>query len=132
MDEQYANLKAHMKTFFDDIPYFSATGDIWSDNKKGFMEVTAHWIDPVSRKRRSCVLACSRVTGSHKYDVIAPALMQPLCEFDIAHKTVSITTDNASNFVKAFNMFHDCKEFEELDHELTKGVFTLPILMLII
>lgn len=63
--------------------------------------MNAHWLGG-DLTRRTAVLACRRVTGSHTYDVVGKAMVDVLIEFEILHKVVRITTDNGSNFRKAF------------------------------
>ena len=43
-----------------------------------------------------------RLIGSHTYDVLAKALDAVHCDFGIEEKVIKTTTDNGSNFVKAF------------------------------
>ena len=64
--------------------------------------MTCHWIDHHSLKREQAVLACRRVKGSHSFDVIAKEIENIHRDFQIETKVVRTTTDNGSNFVKAF------------------------------
>ncbi|KYQ54442.1 hypothetical protein ALC60_06674 [Trachymyrmex zeteki] len=57
-------------------------------------------------QRESAALACRRFKGKHSYDKIAEMIHDIHCEFKLdAKKVVKVTTDNASNMVKAFTMF---------------------------
>lgn len=67
--------------------------------------MTVHWIERTPLRRESAVLACRRVTGRHTYDVIAKEIQGILLEYRIQNKVRRITTDNGSNFVKAFKEF---------------------------
>lgn len=67
--------------------------------------MTVHWIDRTSLRRESAILACKRVIGRHTYDVIAKEIQNILLDYRIQNKVRRITTDNGSNFVKAFKEF---------------------------
>lgn len=54
--------------------YICTTADAWSTCGRGYLGVTAHWIDDKTFKRHSAALACRRLSGSHTYDVLAEAL----------------------------------------------------------
>ena len=69
---------------------------------RSFLGVTAHWINENNLKRKQRVLKCMRLIGSHTYDVLAKALDAVHCDFGIEEKVIKTTTDNGSNFVKAF------------------------------
>ena len=66
--------------------------------------MTVHWLD-ATLERKSAMLCCRRLKGRHTYDVLAEAIAEVLKEFDISDKVVRITTDNGSNFRKAFRIF---------------------------
>ncbi|XP_026328932.1 uncharacterized protein LOC113236922 [Hyposmocoma kahamanoa] len=88
------------------LDYVSTTADIWSTKTRSFLGVTAHWIDKNTLKRMSCVLSFDRFKGSHTYDKIAEMLFEIQSLFKLKlEQVVSTTTDNGSNFVKAFREF---------------------------
>ena len=67
--------------------------------------MTVHWISESTLQRKSAMLCLRRLTGRHTYDVLAKAVVDVLNEFGIAEKVTRITTDNGSNFRKAFSVF---------------------------
>lgn len=83
----------------------ATTTDCWSHCRKSYIGVTAHWINLRSLKREYAALACSRLFGSHTYDVIANKINEIHKDYKIQNKFVLTTTDNGSNFVKAFKVF---------------------------
>ena len=66
--------------------------------------MTIHWIDPESLSRKRSVLACDRLQGVQSYDVIAKKMCHVHWNFAIESKVTKTTTDNGSNFVKAFRL----------------------------
>lgn len=64
--------------------------------------MTAHWIDPNNLTRHQAALACQRLKGRHTFDVLANALENIFGDFKIQNKISGTTTDNGTNFVKAF------------------------------
>ena len=77
------------------------TIDFWSKNNKAYLGETVHWYGPDLERYSACI-AVKRVKGSHTYDVIAKEIEQINAQFRITKKAVVATTDNGSNFVKAF------------------------------
>lgn len=80
--------------------HIATTTDCWSVKRRGFIGVTARWIDPDNLKRCSAALAYKQLKGSHTFDLLANALNDIHAEFDIRGKIVR-TTDNGSNFIKS-------------------------------
>jgi hypothetical protein len=56
------------------------------------------------------VLTCKWITGSHTYDVLADAMTSTHSKFGLQDKVRRTTTDNGSNFVKAFVQFGSIAE----------------------
>ena len=83
----------------------ATTADCWTSALKAYIGMTVHWLDTSTRQRRSGVLACVRLPGRHTYDVLAEAMERVHVEFHIEQKVTMTTTDNASNFCKAFVQF---------------------------
>lgn len=66
------------------------------------MGITIHWINPENLERESAALACRRIKGRHTYDILAQEINSVFLEYYIQNKVCCTTTDNGSNFVKAF------------------------------
>lgn len=98
-------MKAKIRRAMQNIEYIATTTDCWTAFRQSFIGVTAHWIDPDSLERCSVALACKRLKGSHTFDVLAGALNDIHTEYNICKKIVRTTTDNASNFIKAFRVY---------------------------
>lgn len=67
--------------------------------------MTIHWINQETLSISSVALACRRIIGRHTYDVLAEMLEDVHRDFNIKDKVTVTTTDNGSNFVKAFSVF---------------------------
>jgi hypothetical protein len=119
LKRRYADLATtitqNLKSIFGDLSFVATTTDGWSMRGRSFIGVTAHWIDPNTITRRWAALSCERLQGSHSYNVLAGAINSIHTKFGIAKKVVATTTDNASNFGKAFRMFGYV--IEDLNHE---------------
>jgi hypothetical protein len=88
--------------------YICTTADAWSVDGRGYMGVTAHWIDSNTLERKSAALACRRLMGAHTFDVIANSISQVFSTFGLEEqsgKIICCITDNGSNFAKAFREF---------------------------
>ena len=70
------------------------------------LQLFSIWIDPVSLHRCKTALACTRVTGRHTYDVLGARIEQIHNFYGLAGKITATITDNGSNIVKAFTVFH--------------------------
>jgi hypothetical protein len=83
----------------------ATTADAWSAAGNSYLGVTCHWIDPETRTRKSCVLACTLMTGSHTGQYIAQMLDHIQKKFRIQDSVVRTTTNNGANFVSSFKLF---------------------------
>ncbi|XP_060798037.1 uncharacterized protein LOC132900019 [Neoarius graeffei] len=122
-------MKESVKNTMQQIEYIATTTDCWTAHRQSFLGVTAHWLDPESLQRQSAALACRRLKGSHTHDLLASSLDEIHTEYSIRGKIVRTTTDNASNFVKAFRVFAsenenavDSEEDDEDPEEDTEAV----------
>lgn len=88
-----------------DIPWVATTADCWSTHNRSYLGMTAHWLHPKTRTRQHAVLACSRLMRHHTFDVLAKAVVDIHYKFHLQDKVTRTTTDNGSNFVKAFVQF---------------------------
>lgn len=84
------------------VKYIACTSDIWSKDRRSYIAVNAHWIDEDSGELKIVLLACERFRGSHTGAAIEEKIKSILRKFGIQRKTVSMTTDNASNYKCAF------------------------------
>lgn len=98
-------MKEKIKEEMKKASYIATTTDCWSARRRSFLGITAHWLDSSSFKRHSVALACRQLKGSHTFDVLAGALNDIHLEYEIREKIVRTTTDNGSNFIKAFRVF---------------------------
>uniref|UniRef100_A0A1I8J7G3 Integrase catalytic domain-containing protein n=1 Tax=Macrostomum lignano TaxID=282301 RepID=A0A1I8J7G3_9PLAT len=67
--------------------------------------MTIHWLHPDNQSRQHAVLAFMRLKGHHTATVLAEAIQSIHAKFNIEKKVCCTTTDNGSNFVKAFVEF---------------------------
>ncbi|XP_049428832.1 uncharacterized protein LOC125886567 [Epinephelus fuscoguttatus] len=119
---EYTKMNTELKKTFEELEFLSTTADIWTAHNKGYIGVTARWIDPQSLERKKAALACRQFTGRHTYDSIATELENIHSSFTISHKVTATVTDNGSNFVKAFKVYqpvHDDDSEEEDDDDVT-------------
>lgn len=105
IDSLFASMKSQMIELFSDAKYISLTSDIWSCKHRSFMGMTAHYIDSFTFKRQMITLSCSRFSFPHTNDRIAEHLQIVCDSYGIGEKVIATTTDNASNFAKAFREF---------------------------
>ncbi|KAM0858088.1 hypothetical protein ACQ4PT_048038 [Festuca glaucescens] len=86
----------------------AVTTDMWTaDNqKKGYMAVTAHFIDE-SWKLRSILMRFIYVPAPHTADVIAEQLHESLVDWNIDEKLMTVTVDNCTTNDKAIELIVD-------------------------
>ena len=123
--------------------FVATTADAWSAAGNSYLGVTCHWIDPVSRVRKSCVLACSLMKEKHTGQYIAQMLDKIQTKFKIQGSVVRTTTDNGANFVSSFKLFGQqtiqvlpehhpeedaiAEELESMSQQAVQDVFVLNV-----
>ncbi|XP_039304999.1 uncharacterized protein LOC113005993 isoform X2 [Solenopsis invicta] len=120
--QTYLEMKSTLEKKLTEIEIVATTADLWSKAKKSYLGITIHWINPDTLSRQSAALACRRLKGRHTYDILADAIYSIFLEYHIQNKICCMTTDNGSNFVKAFQYFkksEDDEDFEEVFHGLS-------------
>ncbi|CAB5353646.1 unnamed protein product [Rhizophagus irregularis] len=92
--------RENIKSYINTIPgKVSITTDIWSSLKnEGFLGVTIHFID-YEWLLKHFTLDIFKFKGSHTGLAISDEIYKLLKEFNLENKTISMTTDNASNMV---------------------------------
>ena len=109
-------MKLKLITVLAEQKFVATTTNCWTTYGKAYIGVTVHWIDKQTSERKSACLALKRMKGSHTFDAIAKILEAIHKEFKIQRKIVKTTTDNRSNFMKAFLIFGE--KSEEYDYEI--------------
>ena len=120
MDQRVTDMRVVLCATLQSVDCVATTTDCWSARNRSYLGVTAHWIDPSTLERRSVALACRRLRGSHTFLVLANALGDVHRQYGITRSVRVTTTDNGSNFVKAFSVFgrdRDDSDSEESDGE---------------
>ena len=95
---------ASVVTAMQQVDWVATTNDCWTAQHRSFLEVTAYWLNKESMKRESAALACRRLTGKHDYLLLGKEICKVHDQFEITEIVVG-TTDNGSNFAKAFSVF---------------------------
>lgn len=67
--------------------------------------------------RCSAALVCKQLKGSHKFSTLADALNDIHTENNIRDKIVRTTTHNGSNFIKAFRVYGELDENNQIPLE---------------
>ncbi|KAL1248758.1 hypothetical protein QQF64_032974 [Cirrhinus molitorella] len=99
------DMKSKLKAVLSETEFIATTTDCWTAHRRSFIGVTAHWFNPQTMQRSCAALACKQLKGSHNFSTLAGALNDIHTEFNIREKIVRTTTDNGSNFLKAFRVY---------------------------
>ena len=113
ISDKAGQVKKNIIAALSKVEHVATTTDCWSAHSRSFIGATGHWIETETPQRKSCVLVCRRLTGRHTFDVLASQLEDIHTEFEIRSKVRKTTTDNGSNFVKAFSIFATSADGEE-------------------
>ncbi len=103
-------MKRKLKAALSEIEFIATTTASWTAHRRGFIGVTAHWFNPQTMQRSCAALACKQLKGSHTFYALSGALNDIHTEFNIREKIVRTTTDNGSNFLKAFRVYGQTDE----------------------
>ncbi|KAL6479152.1 hypothetical protein MHYP_G00125850 [Metynnis hypsauchen] len=101
-------IKRKLKAALSEIEFIATTTDCWTAHRRSFIGVTAHWFNPQTLQRSCAALACKQLKGSHTFSALAGSGIHT--EFNIREKIVRTTTDNGSNFLKAFRIYGQTDE----------------------
>uniref|UniRef100_A0A3Q2XDL1 Uncharacterized protein n=1 Tax=Haplochromis burtoni TaxID=8153 RepID=A0A3Q2XDL1_HAPBU len=75
-------------------------------NNRSYMGVTLHWISRTTLERHKFALACRRIQIENIHS-----------SYGLLNKVVATVTDNGSNFVKAFQVYHPVTESDDETEE---------------
>ncbi|KAL2097884.1 hypothetical protein ACEWY4_007091 [Coilia grayii] len=109
------DMKIKLKAALNEVEFIATTTDCWTAHRRGFIGVTAHWFNPQTMDRSCVALACKRLKGSHTFFALASTLNEIHTDFGIREKIVRTTTDNGSNFLKAFRIYGQSDENNNLE-----------------
>lgn len=104
------------------------TANCRTQGKQSFLGMTVHWIDNKTLERKSAILSCSRIQGKHSYDVLAQTMFYIQKDYKIAYKIISCTTDNGSNFVRAFTEFSSVSSDDDKQEDTINFIDLFDIL----
>ncbi|KAJ8002320.1 hypothetical protein DPEC_G00178650 [Dallia pectoralis] len=96
-------VRRKLKAVLSEIEFMATTTDCWTAHRPGFIGVNAHWFNPKTMQRSCAALACKQLKGLKQLNDIHT-------EFNIREKIVHTTTDNGSNFLKAFRVYGQTDE----------------------
>ncbi|XP_037394084.1 uncharacterized protein LOC108444376 [Pygocentrus nattereri] len=102
-------MRRKLKAALSEIEFIATTTDCWTAHRRSFIGVTAHWFNPQTLQRSCVALAWKQLKGSHTFSALAGALNDIHTEFNI-REIVRTTTDNGSNFLKAFRIYGQTDE----------------------
>ncbi|KAJ1529965.1 hypothetical protein ONE63_006693 [Megalurothrips usitatus] len=103
----FSKMQLNLKNKLKSLRYLATSADAWSKHRRGFLGMTATWLDPDTLERESVALALRRLKKRHTNERLAKEM------HNITHTTYGVptqnitkcSTDSASNFQKAFRVF---------------------------
>ena len=103
LQDMFTHEKDRLRLALTEVQHVALTADVWTGpNVHGYLGMTVHWLSEATLQRKSAMLCCRRLVGKHDYAVLEKVMTSVIAEFGIQGKVVRITTDNGSNFRKAF------------------------------
>ncbi|XP_039869317.1 uncharacterized protein LOC120722387 [Simochromis diagramma] len=117
LEKEFTEMERNLKATLNEIDFVSTTADIWTANNRSYMGVMLHWISRTTLERHKVALACRRIRGRHTYDVIGTEIENIHSSYGLLNKVVATVTDNGSNFVKAFQVYHPVTESDDETEE---------------
>ena len=105
MDKLYDAMVKKVKETLETVDFVSTKADMWTAHNKNYLNMTVHWINPVTLKRCKAAIACIRVTGHHMYDALSEKTEHIHASYGLTAKVTATVTDNASNFVRLSQYF---------------------------
>uniref|UniRef100_A0AAZ1X1Q2 HAT C-terminal dimerisation domain-containing protein n=1 Tax=Oreochromis aureus TaxID=47969 RepID=A0AAZ1X1Q2_OREAU len=117
LEKEFTEMERNLKAALNEIDFVSTTADIWTANNRSYMGVTLHWISRTTLERHKVALACRRICGRHTYDVIGTEIENIHSSYGLLNKVVATVTDNGSNFIKAFQVYHPVTESDDETEE---------------
>uniref|UniRef100_A0A3P9D5A2 BED-type domain-containing protein n=1 Tax=Maylandia zebra TaxID=106582 RepID=A0A3P9D5A2_9CICH len=117
LEKEFTEMERNLKATLNEIDFVSTTADIWTANNRSYMGVTLHWISRTTLERHKVALACRQIRGRHTYDVIGTEIENIHSSYGLLNKVVATVTDNGSNFVKAFQVYHPVTESDDETEE---------------
>ena len=108
LEERYYNGRLALTKSLSEATDVATTADCWTSRRKSYLGETVHWFDEQLNRKSAC-LAIRRIIGSHSHDVLAKMLESIHVQYHIVEKISVVTTDNGSNFLKAFREYGPSK-----------------------
>ncbi|KAL0242834.1 hypothetical protein GEMRC1_005397 [Eukaryota sp. GEM-RC1] len=101
--QNYTHQKSHIISLLKKPNAINLTLDLWSSRQRlPFLGITCHFIEDF--QFHSIVLNVDLFEHPHTGDQVNAVVTKVLQEFGIAEKVLTVTTDNAANIGKAFNI----------------------------
>ncbi|XP_065317422.1 uncharacterized protein LOC135925831 [Gordionus sp. m RMFG-2023] len=86
--ESFKEMKESLILNLSDVSYVCTTADCWTHNRRAYLGITAHWIDPKNLKQKSVALALKRIIGCQTYDILANIIAEIHRSYKIQNKVM--------------------------------------------